>query len=180
MSRDTIVAKRYAKALFEVAAERNEVARVEEDLGLVLRVIRDYPEYGKLLEHPNIDAKTKVNMLKQAFHGKVTDAVFNTLQLLVERRRESVLTELVNAYVKIANDALGQAKATVYTPFPLTEQEERDIAETFGRMVGKKIRVEPVIDRSLLGGLQVRIGDRLFDGSLSGKLERLQRALSQA
>lgn len=104
----------------------------------------------------------------------------NTLQLLIERRREEALEAFVKAYVKIANDALGQANATVYTPVKLSEAELNDIAATFGKLTGKQIRVESVIDKSLLGGIQVRIGDRLYDGSLSGKLKRLERTLNQS
>lgn len=180
MSRETIVAKRYAKALFEVAQQQGIVAQVEEDLKGVVQVIRQNADYGKLLEHPNISADAKAALLKEAFQGKVSDAVLNTLQILVERRRESVLTDLVDNYVKIANEALGQARATVYTPYPLSEEESKQIADRFGQLTGKRILVENVVDRSLLGGLQVRIGDRLYDGSLSGKLQRMQKTLKEA
>jgi F-type H+-transporting ATPase subunit delta len=102
------------------------------------------------------------------------------LKLLIERGRESILTSLYNDFIDIADEALGQANATVYTPFALNEKEEREIAEGFGRLTGKKIRIETVIDPSLLGGIKVRIGDRLYDGSLAGKLARLQKNLNEA
>jgi F-type H+-transporting ATPase subunit delta len=178
MSRETIVAKRYAKALFEVALQQGSVAQVEEELKGILQVIRENADYGKLLEHPNISAAAKLDLLKQAFEGKVSAAVLNTLQLLVERRRESVLEDLVDSYVKVANVALGQANATVTSAYPLTAEESQQVAERFGQLTGKRIRVENVVDRSLIGGIQVRIGDRLYDGSLSGKLQRLQQSLS--
>lgn len=178
MSRETIVAKRYAKALFEVASQQSIVAQVEEELKGILQVIRENADYGKLLEHPNISTADKLGLLKQAFEGKVSAAVLNTLQLLVERRRESVLEDLVDSYVKVANEALGQANATVVSAYPLTAEESQQIAEQFGQLTGKQIRVENVVNRSLLGGIQVRIGDRLYDGSLSGKLQRFQQKLS--
>ncbi|MDF2815823.1 MAG: subunit delta of synthase [Paenibacillus sp.] len=180
MSRETIVAKRYAKALFEVALGQGIVAQVEEDLKGILQVIHENADYGKLLGHPNISTSSKHSLLKTAFEGKVSAAVMNTVLLLVERGRESVLSDLIDSYVKIANEALGQANATVYSAFPLKAEESQQIAARFGQLTGKKIRISNEIDSTLLGGIQVRIGDRLYDGSLSGKLKRFSQALKQA
>ena len=77
----------------------------------------------------------------------------------------------------IANEALGQANALVTTPLTLTAKESQEIAERFSIISGKKIQISSIVDPSLLGGLQVRIGDRLYDGSLSGKLARLEKSL---
>jgi F-type H+-transporting ATPase subunit delta len=174
MSSETIVAKRYAKALFELAQEKNEVAQVEADLQAIVSSIHEHADFQKLLSHPNIDSSKKTALLSTLFQGKVSEAVLNTVSLLVERRRESILAELLADYVKIANEALGQAKAIVSSPKVLTKEESAHIASRFSEITGKKIQVEQVIDTSLLGGIQVRIGDRLYDGSLAGKLQRLQ------
>jgi F-type H+-transporting ATPase subunit delta len=101
--------------------------------------------------------------------------------LLIERRRDGILSVLLIDYVKIASEALGQADAKVYTPIAITPEQEREIAAEFSKITGKTVRVETIIDRSLIGGIKVRIGDRLYDGSLSGKLDRLHKSLkSQA
>ncbi|GAA3412895.1 F0F1 ATP synthase subunit delta [Paenibacillus hodogayensis] len=180
MSKESIVAKRYAKALFEVARERGKIADVERELQAIADALSANPDYVKLLEHPNISAASKTEMLKQAFGASVSEEVFNTLQLLVQRGRESILLDLVSQYSLVANDALGEALAKVYTPLPLTAEESDKISTAFGQVTGKKIRIESFVEPALLGGLQVRIGDRLYDGSLSGKLERIEKALVQA
>lgn len=180
MSSETIVAKRYARALFEVAQQNDQVTKVEEDLQGVNEVVRQNADLKKVLHHPNIATSAKLEILKQAFQGKVSEAVFNVLQLLVERRRESLLVSLYDTYVTIANEALGQANAIVYTAFPLSDADGKAIADQFGKLTGKKIRIESVVDPKVLGGIQVRIGDRLYDGSLAGKLERMQKTLKQS
>jgi len=180
MSSETIVAKRYAKALFAVAKEKSMIERVEEELRAIVEAVGENPDFQNLLLHPNIEAKTKLGMMSAILEGKVSDPVWGMLKLLIERGRESILTSLYNDFIDIADEALGQANATVYTPFALNEKEEREIAEGFGRLTGKKIRIETVIDPSLLGGIKVRIGDRLYDGSLAGKLARLQKNLNEA
>lgn len=180
MSKDMIAAKRYAKALFQVAREKGQVAQVEQELESMISVLKENADLSKLIKHPGIEAAVKIGLIKQIFESSVSEAVLNTLQLLIERRREEALEAFVKAYVKIANDALGQANATVYTPVELSEAELNAIAATFGKLTGKQIRMESVLDKSLLGGIQVRIGDRLYDGSLSGKLSRLERTLNQS
>jgi F-type H+-transporting ATPase subunit delta len=119
-------------------------------------------------------------MVKEVFGDQLSETVFNTLCLLLERRREDALSYVLDAFVAIANEALGQANAVVTSPTALSDKEKEEITAQFGKLVGKKIRIENVIDASLIGGVQVQIGDRLFDGSLSGKLTRLQNSFSKA
>jgi F-type H+-transporting ATPase subunit delta len=179
MSQDTVVAKRYARALFELAQEQNKIAAVEEELKAVVSVFQDNTDYEKLIKHPGLGADSKAALLKNVFEGKISDITFNTLLLLVEKGREDLLDALVTYFVTIASDALGQAQAIVYTPVELSESELGHIAASFSSLTGKQIRVVSVLDKSLLGGIKVRIGDRLYDGSLSGKLERLEKTLNQ-
>lgn len=171
------VAKRYAKALFELAKEQNIIAQVEEDLSAVVSTIKQNAELNQLLLHPNIDITAKTNMLKQLFEGKVTEPVLGTLLLLLSRGREELLPYLLLDYIEIASAALNQATAFVTSALELSEAEKSEIAAHFGKLEGKTIRVQNVVDKSLIGGITVRIGDRLYDGSLSGKLNRLEQTL---
>ena len=86
------------------------------------------------------------------FQGKVLDAVLNTVCLLVDRRREGILPEVLTDYIKIANEALGQAHAIVSTPLALTEAESQHIAASFSQLTGKKIQVQQCRRSKLLGG----------------------------
>jgi F-type H+-transporting ATPase subunit delta len=181
MSRAAVIAKRYAKALFEIAQQQNIVSVVEDELKAVVQAFESDPAIQKFLGYPNIDASKKTELLKSALNGKVSQLVLNTLQLLVERNRQDAIGEVSTAYTKIAGEALGQADATVFTAKSLDEAEMSKVVAEFGALVGKTIRAEQIVDPALLGGIQVRIGDRLYDGSLSGKLARLEKSLkSQA
>lgn len=171
------VAKRYAKALFELAKEQNIITQVEEDLSAVVSTIKSNAELNQLLLHPNIDISSKTNMLKQLFEGKVAEPVLGTLLLLLSRGREELLPYLLLDYIEIASVALNQATAFVTSAFELSESDKAEIAAHFGKLEGKTVRVQSVVDKSLIGGITVRIGDRLYDGSLSGKLNRLEQTL---
>ncbi len=179
MSKNVIVAKRYANALFEAASDRNLVAEVEQELKAIVQIIEAEPDLGKFLEHPNIDNTKKIALLQNVFEDKISEIVWNTLKLLITRGREAILPNLMQYYVEIANEALGQANALVYSPYSLSDQESTEIAAKFGQITGKTIQVENILDETLLGGLRVRIGDRLYDGSLSGKLANLEKSLKQ-
>ncbi|MNZ99515.1 ATP synthase subunit delta [compost metagenome] len=177
MSRNTVVAKRYAKALFELAAQQQLVSEVEAQLKLVVETLQQHEEIAKFLSLPSIDPAKKVELLKSAFGDRVSSLVFNTIELLVSRRRQGEIGAVYEAFVKYAGDALGQAHATVYTAIALSDEELAGVAAEFGKLAGKTIVAEQIVEPALLGGVQVRIGDRLYDGSLSGKLERLQKSL---
>ncbi|WP_159885347.1 F0F1 ATP synthase subunit delta [Paenibacillus puerhi] len=180
MSKDTVVAKRYAKALFEIAKEQNAVEKVGQDLRFVLGSLQEHGDFDNLLFHPGLDIEAKKSLVDEVFGKSVSETVLNTIKLLFDKGRESLLQPLVNYYIAISDEATGKAEAIVYTPNALSDLEIKQIEAAFGEIAQKQIRVQSVIDKSLLGGIQIRIGDRLYDGSLSGKLKRLEKALNQS
>jgi F-type H+-transporting ATPase subunit delta len=177
MNSDQTVAKRYAKALFEIASQQNIVSEVEEQLKALVTAIQGNLDVEKFLHHPNITATAKLDAIKNSFKGELSDAVVNILRLLLERGRQASISALSEGYVKIANEALGRANAIVSSPYPLSDKEAEEITSFFSKLTGKNIRVEQQIDTSLLGGIQVRIGDRLYDGSLKSKLANMEKTL---
>lgn len=177
MSSRAVVAKRYAKALFEVAQEKGIVDQVREELKGIVDTLHADADFSKFLLHPNINASDKLSVVGNVF-ANVSDTVSSVIHVLVNNGREAQIEELYQYYVQIANAATGSADAVVTTPQPLTEAEAAQVAAQFGQMIGKQIRITNVVDPSLLGGLSVRIGDRLYDGSLSSKLAKLEKSLN--
>lgn len=177
MSQETVVAKRYAKALFELALEQQHVQETEQQLKSVVEAIESSHELELLLTTPNIDMAGKLNVLNTTFEGHISNNVIELMKLLVERGRVTILSDVLSSYIQIAGEALGTADAEVTSAYPLSETEKQAIAATFGQQVNKKIRIHNIVDKSIIGGIQVRIGDRLYDGSLSSKLVRMERSL---
>lgn len=178
MSSNSVVAKRYAKALFEVAQSSKNVEGVEADLKVIAAALQSNEDFAKFLVHPNIASNDKLDVLNKAFGGTVSETVLNTLGVLVESGRESIIEELLENYVSIANALTGSASAVVTTPKALSDKELDEVAKDFGKVIGKTVRAENVVDPALLGGLTIRVGDRLYDASLSGKLARLEKSLN--
>lgn len=177
MSRQVVIANRYAKALYDLAAAGGVVSQVEQSLKLVVDALKSNEELVKFLDLPTVSTEKKMDVLKTSFGAELSELVYNTLQLMINRNRQSVIVNLFDCYVKIAGEATGQAYAVVYTAKALTDAELAQVATQFEQVTGKKIVAEQRMKAELLGGIQVRIGDRLYDGSLSGKLERLQKSL---
>lgn len=178
MSRDTVVAKRYAKALYSAAVDKGITLEVEEQLKAIVEVLHFDPEVKRFILAPRISQSDKLNVLRTALQGKVSEAVMNTVELLVERGRTDIFADLLETYVKIEGDALGIGDATVYSTYSLSQEEQDSVAAEFSQLTSRKIRVTNVVDKSLLGGLKVIIGDTLYDGSLAGKLERLEKSFN--
>lgn len=180
MSRGTVVAKRYAKALFQLAQEQSLVAEVESKLTQIVSVIENDAKVRAFLSAPNITLAAKIGALKSGFDDKASSFVLNTVSLLIERGREGEIASVLEAYLKVAGEALGRADAFVTSSKPLSEEEKKKLADKFGALLGKSVRVTNVVNPELLGGVTVRVGDTLYDGSLRGKLDRLNKALQNA
>lgn len=176
MSNSTI-AKRYALALFQIASEKNVLTQVEQELRTVKEVVAATPDLIAFLKSPKLPNEKKKEILQQAFTS-VSPYVLNTVMLLVDRHRADQMTAVADEFVALSNEAKGIAEAKVYTVKPLTAEQAEALSASFAPKVGKQaLLIENIVDSNLLGGLKLRIGNRIFDGSLRGKLDRLERKL---
>jgi F-type H+-transporting ATPase subunit delta len=176
MSNST-VAKRYALALFQLSKENNLLDQMEEELRVVKNVVTSSKDLNAVLKSPKVTIEKKKEIVKGSF-AKFNPLVLNTLMILIDRHREDQIADVVDRFVDLANDERGIAEAKVYSIRPLTAEETNALSATFAAKVGKKsLRIENIVDTDILGGIKLRIGNRIFDGSLRGKLDRLERNL---
>ncbi|KAB2332517.1 F0F1 ATP synthase subunit delta [Bacillus mesophilum] len=171
------VSKRYAIALFDLAKEHQLIDSMEQELLVVKNVIQNSEEFQMLFQSPKISIQKKKEIVKDAF-ASLNAFVVNTLMILIERHREDIIAEVADQFIGLANEARGIAEAKVYTTRPLTDAEKEALSATFAAKIGKtSLRIDNIIDTNLLGGIKLRIGNTIFDGSLRGKLDRLERQL---
>ncbi|MGH2316932.1 F0F1 ATP synthase subunit delta [Planococcus sp. SE5232] len=172
------VAERYALALFEVAQKHESSLDVEQDLREVKKVFEMTPELYNLIVSPKLSADKRTNLINEVFR-EANPLVVNTLQLMAERKRLDEVGSMADAFVALSNNAQGIEDAKVYSTRPLTEEERASISSVFAKKIGKQsLRIENIIDPSLIGGLRLQIGNRIYDSSVSTKLSRLQRQLN--
>ncbi len=178
------VAGRYAEALYELASQekvlpryKSAVDRVEEELKGVEKVINENPDLQKIFYHPQITPADKKEILSKIFGGKVSRLTANFLALLVDRRREAFFRDIVAEYVKLANASRNIAEARVTSAVELTAEEKARLNEVLARLTGKKVKATYTVDPALIGGVVVRIGDKIIDGSIKTRLATLKERL---
>ncbi|MEH7074369.1 F0F1 ATP synthase subunit delta [Neobacillus drentensis] len=174
---NSIVAKRYALALLKIAKETDSLGVIEEELRVVKEIVQYNPEFKAILSSSKLSIEKKKEIIKAAFIS-VNVNVLNTLLILIDRHREDQIIDLANEFLELANEEMGIAEAEVYSTRALTDAEREAISAVFAAKVGKKsLKIENIVDSHLLGGIRLRIGNRIYDGSLRGKLDRLERKL---
>lgn len=174
---DLAVAKRYAVALFQIAKEQNLLDQIEEELRTVKEVFTNDTNFLSFLEHPKVTKDAKRTMIVNAF-SSLSAIVQNTLQLMIDRHRTDAIVAMTDEFIELANDAKSVADAKVYSVRPLTEAETTAVSTAFAKKIGKStLRITNITDSNLLGGIKIRIGNTIYDGTVSGKLERLSKQL---
>ncbi len=171
------VSERYALALFQVAQKHDSSLAIEHDLREVKKVFDMTPELYNLIVSPKLSADKRTKLINEVFH-EANSFVVNTLQLMAERKRLNEIGSMADEFIALSNDSQGIEDATVYSTRPLTEEERASISSVFAKKIGKQsLRIENIIDLSLIGGLRIQIGNRIYDSSVSTKMARLKRQL---
>jgi F-type H+-transporting ATPase subunit delta len=173
------VARVYARALFEAAADVNAVEAVRADLDGFTRAVASSPALQKVLADPQVDASAKQRVVAEIARAG-QPLVANTLQLLLERGRMAVLPELNEAYGGLAAEAAGLVKVDVTSAVELgTEASERIVARVEA-VTGRRVELTQRVDPEIIGGLVLRVGDVIVDSSLKARIRQLRRRLATA
>ena len=180
-SKATDVGARYAQALFDLANDENKIAAVEADLKSLKAMIADSTDLRTLLYSPGFSAEQKGAGLA----GIGAKARFNPLTLkflafLASQRRANALASVITSYEALSAKARGAVSAEVVTAVPLTRDQAKGVAASLRQALGKDPEIATRVDPSILGGIKVRVGSRLFDASLKSKLDSLKFALKRA
>lgn len=177
---ELIVAKRYAEALFQLGTEKETLDQYVEEFTVIRNTFQEHEQLFVFLKHPKITNEKKKQFLTTVFEGVHAD-VLNTLQLLVEKKRIAIAPSMVNYFIDMVNDAKGIAEAIVYSVRPLSKKEQNSLQTTFAKRFNQKtVELQNEVDPSIIGGLKIRVGNTIYDGSVQGKLQRMERNIATA
>ena len=180
-SKTSNVGGRYAQALFDLATDQNQVAKVEADLKSLKAAIADSRDLRVLLESPAFTAEAKGKGLAAiADKARFNATTKKFLGLLSANGRTSALAAVITAFEKLAADSRGEVQAQVTTAVALSAAQTKGVAQALRQALGKDPLIETRVDPAILGGIKVRVGSRLFDASLRSKLDSLKFALKRA
>ena len=175
--KDVSVAARYARALFIATEKRRETARALEDLKGVLELLRPGTPGGQFLASPEVWLPDKRGTLERAFANRVLPIVAVFIDLLLRKKRLDVLTAITREFEALVERAQGIQRAHAVSAVPLTPAELERLHQELERHTGGKIKLDTEVDPQLLGGVLVRIGDRVIDRSVRTLLETISAQL---
>lgn len=177
------VAHVYARSLFELAESKGGqelIERVVGELEDVLELARSDALFNEFLASRTLPASIRAQSIERMFRGRLHDLTVNFLQVLNDKGRLAHLVPIVAALDASAQEHFGRVEVDIHTASPVSGEELRTIREMLSRAIGRDTIVHPYTDESMIGGVRIRIGDRLIDASLSSQLRRLRDRLLES
>jgi F-type H+-transporting ATPase subunit delta len=176
MARRDSTARRYAEAAFEVAMRDGTLEQWRAELDIAASVVGDARALD-ILANPAIPTDQRSSALDALLGDRAARPVKNLIQLMLRRGRIEELSRVAAEFRRLDDDRQGITHATATSASELTQDEVRQLTARLEESTGGRIALDVQVDPSLLGGLVVRVGDRLIDGSVRGRLERLRNRL---
>lgn len=175
------ISSRYARALADVVVERKlDAATVTQGLDSVADLFKGSAELRTLFENPAVPAHQKLQLLDAlAARLGLGKEVRNFIAILLDKNRATFLPEIAEFFKIEINERLGFADAEVTSARELGDDERAALEQKISEVTGKQIRARYRQDRALLGGVRVKVGSTVYDGSVQGELERMRTALAQ-
>ncbi|MBT6164664.1 MAG: ATP synthase F1 subunit delta [Phycisphaerae bacterium] len=170
----------YARSLFELATDAggtDKVLEIADELEQVCALTANNQEIGLFFSSPIIDKVKRGEALSAIFTNKVTDLTLRFLLVLNNKDRLDRLRQIEVAYAQLVQEALGRVEVNVFTPRAIDDASLKTIKRNVQEMLGKEPVLHTNVDPSMLGGVKLRIGDQLIDGSVATKLRRLSESV---
>ena len=174
----TETAKMYGGSLYDLAAEEGLETRILGELDEVQQLLKQNPDYLRLLSTPSIPKKERCGLLDEALRGQVHLYVLNFLKILCEKGTLRELSGCARAYRVRYNQAHGILEATATTAVAMTEQQAKSLHEKLEKLTGKTIALKTKVDAKVLGGIRLDIEGTELDGTVQNRLASLRRDIA--
>ncbi len=175
--RRTSTPRRYAEAAFEIARRDGSVEKWLAQLDLAAAALAEAAVVRRL-ENPRVPLAVRHAALTKALGSNLMPKVSNLIGLVLRRRRLDSLPDIAREFRRLYNRQAGIVEATATSAAPLAQPEVDALRQRLEKITGGRVELSLNVDPALLGGVQVRLGDQLFDGSVRGRLERLRSLLA--
>jgi F-type H+-transporting ATPase subunit delta len=170
----------YARSLFELAVDaggNDKVVEIADELEQICELARQDSKVNLFLSSPIIDVTARGTALSAIFSNRVTDLTLRFLLVLNDKGRLNHMEQITSAFDKLVQDAFGRVEVDVFTPIAVDTSTMDRIKSRIQEMLGKEPVLHPYVDKKMLGGIKVRVGDTLIDGSVQTKLRRLSETI---
>jgi F-type H+-transporting ATPase subunit delta len=173
-----VIAKRYARALYDLGKEEGKEKAFLEELQGIVGVISENEELKSLLESPLYDIVLKKRILKEV-SSKVSISLYavNFLNILLDKDRFFVLSEIVDAYDKILDEVSGRVRAKVVCATAIDDAQLQKVCQTLSKVFKKEVDVDVSVEPSLIGGMIAEVEGMIYDGSIKTQISKLKQSL---
>lgn len=176
-----LVSKTYGEALFDLAVEDGTLTTIIEEVNVVKEAIEKNPDLLKLLSHPKIKKEEKISVIENIFKGRVSDSLVGFLVIVVQKDRYDDLDGIFEYFVAKVREYKNIGVASITSAVELAEEQKKQVEQRLLQTTKySQFELTFHVDKSLIGGLVIRIGDRVVDSSIKTKLQMLAKDLRNA
>ena len=174
-----IIASRYAEALFQVGEENNSTTKLYEELNAVLDILKSDKNFYNVLKSPLISKGEKKDIIENIFNNRVQNDLKNFFKLLIDKERISSLELIHKSFKSLLNEKNNIVEGKAITAIPMSKEEIKKLEENLSNKYNTNIILENVVDKTILGGVLVKLGNKEIDGTIKTRLDNLKQELSQ-
>ena len=170
----------YARSLFELAEQaggQDKITEVAGELEQIEELLRENREFREFFSSPIVDREKRSKSITRMFENRITDLTLRFLLVLNQKGRLKEFAAIAAAFDHLVQEAFGRVEVDVYTAAPVSREQLESLRKRIKDAIGREPVLHPYTDASMLGGLKLRIGDQLIDGSVASKLRRMKREL---
>lgn len=177
MMNTDIVAAKYSEAIFSLACEQHILKEMDTDLSYVRDTLNEHTELRAYLNQPIIGIEQKLAVLEKIFSNAIGKMALQFLYVMVNRGRESYIVPAITGYIAKSRESRNITEAFVRVAAPLDDVAKEKLLKKLETLTGKQVILEVAIDESILGGMVIRIGDKVIDASVARNLKELEKSL---
>lgn len=173
-----LAAKVYGDGLFDLAMEKQEMDVFSEEVQALSLILKENAELSKLMGHPQVSKEEKIQMVKDIFAGRIREELLGFLVLIVEKGRYGEVQAILDYFMDMVYEYKKIGRAQITTAVPLRELQKRVVKERLLETTGyEQMEIDFQVDEALIGGMVIRIKDRVVDNSIRTRLDTLTRDL---
>jgi F-type H+-transporting ATPase subunit delta len=177
---ETTVARSYAETLFELALTDRDVEAYAKNIEEIAALLRTEREFRLFLATPRIDPVAKKRVVREVFSGKVPDRLLRFLLVVIDKRRQRVLPAIAEEFKQLVNEHFGRLEVEITTASEPDEALGADLKQRLDALLGRDVLPRYQVNPRIIGGVIIKVGDRIMDGSVRHRLQQLRRSLLKA
>lgn len=175
-----LIASRYASALFDAGKDLDKVSEFYEELKLLREVFKEEEKLIQILSHPKISKNEKKDLIKNIFQNQVSQELINFLYILIDKKREKNILEIIKVYEDLYYDYEGVLRVMATTASLMKEDSKNRLSKVLEEKLNKKILIKNKVEEDIIGGVKLEIEGKLIDGTIKGKLDAMAKLFKAA